>query len=84
VIRFWFSRPSYVTQTEAMQRLKVLMTDSAPPKRRDGMEWAERDEQHPACVHIYTDADDLALELKQAEEAARHVNVFPIQRVRAR
>lgn len=36
----------------------------------------ERDEFKPQCVHIYTDADILALELKrEREEAAQPKNV---------
>jgi hypothetical protein len=90
VIRFWFSRPSYVTQTEkpkpqeadyrrqVADALAALMVDVTPPKRIDGMEWPERDKDHPACTHMWSDNDAIALEaLEQA-----HSNVIPMRATR--
>jgi hypothetical protein len=73
----------YMTQAEARARMAKLMADSTPPKRVEGMEWAERDKDHPACTHEWSDNDAIALEIAEEREAARHVNVFPIQRLRA-
>lgn len=73
VPRLWFDD---VTRKEAIARL-VNLPDADGERRAMRVVYAkpERDEIKPSCTHLYSDADELAEEIKR-ETAGQKVKPF--------